>query len=117
MSFFNQPSDIAPVIQLYAHIAEKSANLFRMAQQERWDEFPQAESELNHLIVQLEKFDTPDQPNLQEADTLLQAVYIKQIMQDNERTAALVRERTSRLEDMLRSAARRQRLGEGYGDT
>ena len=117
MNFFNQPSDIAPVIQLYAHIAEKSAALLKLAQQERWDEFPDAESELNHLIAQLERFDAPAGLEGTQADALLQEVYIKQIMLDNERTASLVRERTRSLEDMLKAAARRQKLDEGYGET
>jgi hypothetical protein len=116
MNYFNQPSDVSPATRLYSQIAEKSALLLQLAQQERWEEFPSAESELNHLVCQLEKFDT-DEASLSEADRLLHTVYIRQIMLDNEKTSLLVKERTSYLENALKVSARKQKLDEGYGLT
>lgn len=114
MNYFDQASDVSPATRLYAQIAEKSALLLQLAQQERWDEFPKGESELNHLVCQLDSLANND-ASLSEADKLLHTVYIRQVMLDNEKTSQLVKDRTRYLENALKVSARKQMLDEGYG--
>lgn len=102
------------MIDLYAQIAEKSANLLQLAEQENWEEFPKAEAEMNGLVRQLAGF--PQAPDgLEEHEILLHTVYLRQIMADNEKTASLVQQRTREVETFLKNSSKRQQISQGYG--
>ncbi len=104
------------VIALYARLAEASAALLALAQQDRWDEFAPAETDMNELIRQLHKLDDQN-AELDETGILLRTVYLKQVMADNDKTRHLVIQRSQDIQRFLVKKANSNRLDRGYSSS
>ncbi|HEX4879588.1 MAG TPA: hypothetical protein VFV39_07070 [Limnobacter sp.] len=114
MSKFRTEPDTSPAVELYAAIAEMSARLLKNAQQGLWEQFAEGEVELARLVQVLNSM--PEDPQaLSEADVLLRTVYLRQIMDDNNKTHVLVLERTQMLERALTLQSNNDKLERGYG--
>ncbi|HEX4844321.1 MAG TPA: hypothetical protein VFV57_11665 [Limnobacter sp.] len=114
MSKFRTEPDNSPSVELYAAIAEMSARLLKSAQQGLWDEFAEGEAELARLVQVLNSM-PEDTETMTEADVLLRTVYLRQIMDDNNKTHLLVLERTQMLERALTLQSNNDKLERGYG--
>ena len=116
MSAENSIGSSSQIIALYARLAEASAALLALAQQDRWDEFAPAETGMNELIRQLHKLDDQN-AELDETGVLLRTVYLKQVMADNDKTRHLVVQRAQDIQRFLVKKANTDRLGRGYSSS
>lgn len=115
MSKFRTEPGNCPSVELYAAIAEMSALLLKSAQQGLWEQFADKEAELARLVQVLNCI--PEEAGIMsEADVLLRTVYLRQIMDDNNKTHLLVIERTRLLERALTVQSNSDKLERGYGE-